>query len=78
MRHELHAGGSYRVVREPHTVENMKTFQNGKRDVEHLGVVVPRELKRELRKLAVEADTNLSDYVRALLAEHLERVRKAA
>ncbi|NGY80115.1 hypothetical protein F6Y02_37490 (plasmid) [Bacillus megaterium] len=37
---------------------------------------IPEELHKELRFLAVENDTSITKYVKALLEEHVKKVRK--
>ncbi|MEK4822825.1 hypothetical protein [Priestia sp. FSL R5-0680] len=37
---------------------------------------IPEELHKELRFLAVENDTSITKYVKALLEEHVKEVRK--
>ncbi|MDI3089685.1 hypothetical protein ABEW33_28915 [Priestia megaterium] len=37
---------------------------------------IPEELHKELRFLAVEHDTSITKYVKAVLEEHVKKVRK--
>jgi predicted HicB family RNase H-like nuclease len=51
----------------------MSRVSKGKR---RLTCDIPEDLHKELRFLAVEHDTSITKYVKALLEEHVKKVRK--
>lgn len=53
--------------------EHMSRVKEGSR---RLTCDIPEELHKELRFLAVENDTSITKYVKALLEEHVKKVRK--
>jgi len=51
----------------------MSRVSEGKR---RLTCDIPEELHKELRFLAVEYDTSITKYVKAILEEHVKKVKK--
>ncbi|WP_178390330.1 hypothetical protein [Priestia megaterium] len=51
----------------------MSRVSEGKR---RLTCDIPEELHKELRFLAVEHDTSITKYVKAILEEHVKKVKK--